>query len=103
MPTENANIGRNFRIKERMNFQIRGEFVNIFNRTIMPNPSTSNPQSPLTRGGTVNGVKVLTAGYGVMNAYAAPSTAPPQPLNGFTPVYQVYGPRTGTLIARFSF
>ena len=38
-PTENANIGRNFRIKERMNLQIRGEFVNIFNRTIMPAPS----------------------------------------------------------------
>jgi Carboxypeptidase regulatory-like domain/TonB dependent receptor len=103
MPTENANIGRNFRIKERMNFQIRGEFVNIFNRTIMPNPSTTNPQNALVQGGTINGTKVYTSGFGTMNAYAAPSTAPPQPLNGFTPVYQVYGPRTGTLIARFTF
>ena len=33
-PSENANIGRNFRIKERMNLQIRGEFVNIFNRDL---------------------------------------------------------------------
>jgi hypothetical protein len=32
-PQENFNIGRNFRIKERMNLDFRGEFVNIFNRT----------------------------------------------------------------------
>ena len=33
-PRENANIGRNFRFKERWNLQIRGEFTNIFNRTL---------------------------------------------------------------------
>ncbi len=99
MPIENANIGRNFRIKERMNLQIRGEFVNVFNRTIMANPGTSfNPQSPIIYGGLVNGVKVLTAGYGVIDAYAAPNTALSQPPNN-----QVFAPRTGTVIARFSF
>ncbi len=103
VPTENANIGRNFRIKERMNFQIRGEFVNIFNRTIMPNPSTSNPQTTPAKGGVIGGIPVYTSGFGTMNAYAAPSTAPPQPVVGFTPNYAVYGPRTGTLIARFTF
>ncbi len=41
-PTENANLGRNFRIKERMNFHIRAEFVNIFNRTLLPAPITAN-------------------------------------------------------------
>jgi hypothetical protein len=75
-PVENANIGRNFRIKERMNFQIRGEFVNIFNRTIMGNPSTSTPNLAPVQGGVVNGVKVFNSGFGVINAYAAPSAAP---------------------------
>ena len=49
LPTENANIGRNFRIKERMNFHIRAEFVNIFNRTLLPNPITTNPQNSVTK------------------------------------------------------
>ena len=44
-PEEDANFGRNFRIKERMNLQIRGEFVNILNRLSMPAPITTNPQS----------------------------------------------------------
>ena len=30
-----------------MNFQVRGEFVNIFNRTELPNPSTASPQNAL--------------------------------------------------------
>jgi hypothetical protein len=39
-PTENANIGRNFRFgpEGKFNLYIRAEFVNIFNRTLMPNP-----------------------------------------------------------------
>jgi hypothetical protein len=94
-PTENANLGRNFRIKERMNLQIRGEFVNVFNRTIMGSPGTGTPNLAPVQGGTVNGVKVFTSGFGVINAYAAPSAAPGAP--------PVFAPRTGTLIARFSF
>jgi hypothetical protein len=87
-PKENANIGRNFRIKERMNLYIRGEFVNIFNRTIMPNPSTGVvPQVALTR----NSLGYLTAGYGVINAYQAPGTS------------TIFTGRTGTLIAKFTF
>ena len=44
-PTENANIGRNFRFgpEGKFNLYIRAEFVNIFNRTLMPNPVTANP------------------------------------------------------------
>lgn len=104
-PTENANIGRNFRIKERMNLQIRGEFVNIFNRTIMPNPSTLFPQTPPVQGGMAGGARVYTSGFGIMNAYAAPSTAPPvSPGNApLTSAYNVLAPRTGTIIARFTF
>ena len=40
-PQENLNVGRIFRIKERYSFQIRGEFVNVFNRTLLPNPNTA--------------------------------------------------------------
>jgi hypothetical protein len=78
-PRENANLGRHFRIKERMDFYIRGEFVNIFNRTLLPNPSAGQaggpgPQIPVTRGAG-NGT-ILTSGFGVINAFNAPGTAP---------------------------
>jgi hypothetical protein len=88
-PQENFNFGRNFRVKERYNLQIRAEFVNIFNRTYLPNPSTSNPQSPLGK----NNLGQYTTGFGVINATAAVNTVPA--LNGAS--------RSGTLIARFTF
>jgi hypothetical protein len=91
-PVENANIGRNFRVKERMNLYIRAEFVNIFNRTIMPAPSTTNPQLP----GSKNLQGIYTSGFGIINAYASPGTTP-----GAGAPYLTG--RTGTLIARFSF
>jgi hypothetical protein len=93
-PVENANFGRNFRMgKEgRYNLFIRVEFVNIFNRTIMPNPVTTNPQNAPTR----NGLGYLTGGFGVINAYVTPGTAPAA---GTVPLVS----RSGTLIARFSF
>jgi Carboxypeptidase regulatory-like domain len=94
-PIENANIGRNFRVKERMNLYIRAEFVNIFNRTIMAAPSTSNPQNPVVHGAG-NGT-ILTSGFGVIDAYAAPGS---QPAAAVAPVLEG---RTGTIIARFSF
>jgi hypothetical protein len=86
-PVENANVGRNFRIKERMNLQIRGEFVDIFNRDLeIGSPSTASPQNPVTR----NSLGILTGGFGVNAAYLLPGTA------GATG-------RTGTVIMRFSF
>jgi hypothetical protein len=89
-PVENANFGRNFRINEKYNLQIRAEFTNIFNRTLIPSPSTATaPQNPLVR----NGLNQYTAGFGVINATAALDTVPT--LNGAS--------RAGTLIARFSF
>ena len=91
-PTENANIGRNFRIKERMNFHIRAEFVNIFNRTLLPPPITTNPQNAVTKT-----AGIYSSGFGVINTFATagsqPATATPPYLTG----------RTGTLIARFTF
>jgi hypothetical protein len=95
-PRENANIGRNFRFgKEgRYDLYIRAEFVNIFNRTLMPNPTnpSANPAVPPTK----NNLGIYIGGFGVINAYNAPNTGPAA---GTVPLVG----RTGTLIARFSF
>jgi hypothetical protein len=91
-PVENANLARNFKINERMNLYFRAEFVNIFNRTILPGPSTTNPQLPASK----NGQGIFTSGFGVINAYATPGTAPGTGAPFLTG-------RTGTLIARFTF
>jgi hypothetical protein len=91
-PAENANFGRNFRIKERMNLQIRAEFVNIFNRTIMPNPITTNPQNAVTKTAGIN-----SGGFGVINTFATQGSQPT------TAVAPLLTGRTGTVIARFSF
>lgn len=95
-PTENANIGRNFRFKERFNLFIRAEFVNIFNRTLMPPPSTANPQLPPSK----NAQGIYVSGFGTIDVYNAPGTYYPLPSQATSPYL---APRTGTLIARFSF
>ena len=89
-PAENVNFGRNFHFKERYSLQIRAEFTNIFNRTLLPQPTTTvAPQVALTK----NNLGQYTTGFGVINATAANGIVPA--LNG--------GPRSGTLIARFTF
>jgi hypothetical protein len=86
-PTESGGIGRNFRIKERMQLQFRGDFINIFNRIAMPGPSTGSPQIGISR----NTLGYVTSGFGTTPAYTAPGTA-----GAFTG-------RTGTLVMRFQF
>jgi len=92
VPTENANFGRNFRIKEKMNLQVRVEFVNIFNRTLLPNPSTANPQNAVTKTAGIN-----SSGFGVINTFATQGSIPT------TAVAPFLTSRTGTVIARFTF
>jgi Carboxypeptidase regulatory-like domain/TonB dependent receptor len=98
-PQENMNLGRTFRIKERMTFSIRAEFTNVFNRTQIGNPSTSAPQSAVSR----NSAGQLTGGFGTINlTVSGPNVAPSYTLNAV--VGQLYQPpRSGTLIARFNF
>jgi hypothetical protein len=92
-PTESFNFGRNFRIKERMNFQIRAEFTNALNRTFLGNPNTSTaPANPVGR----NNLGQITSGFGTINATSAVNGAPT--LGGNLSL-----PRQGTLIARFTF
>jgi hypothetical protein len=99
-PQENLNFGRTFRFHEnRFSFSIRAEFVNIFNRTQIGNPSTSAPAAAPTK----NNLGQYSAGFGVINlTVAGPNTPPSYTQNAV--VGQLYTlPRTGTLIARFSF
>ncbi|MBV9507037.1 MAG: hypothetical protein JO323_18755, partial [Acidobacteriia bacterium] len=94
-PTENANLGRHFRVRRgehSYDLYIRSEFVNIFNRTLFPNPSTTNPQNPVARLGP-NGP--LLSGFGVIGAYF--------PAGSYSSTAPYLLGRTGTIIARFSF
>jgi hypothetical protein len=81
-PSESMSLGRNFRIKERANLQIRGEFTNIFNRTEVNNPTATNALATQTR----NAAGLTTAGFGYINNGTVASP-----------------PRAGQLVARFTF
>jgi hypothetical protein len=103
-PQENFNIGRNFRLTERMNLQIRAEFSNIFNRMQLGNPQTTSPfsatnapQPPTVVGGRITG------GFGGYTIGSVGINGQPTfTANGV--VGQLYQqPRQGTLIARFTF
>jgi len=83
-PVENMSLARNFRVKERMNLQIRAEFTNIFNRTEMNNPTVANT-TPLTTQSR-NNLGQTTGGWGYINTGTV-----------FAP------PRSGQLVARFQF
>jgi len=89
-PNESFNIGRNFRIRERINLQVRAEFVNIFNRTYLGNPNTVNPTALPSHDKTTG---YITGGFGTVNATAIAGSYPT--IGGL--------PRTGTLVARFTF
>ncbi len=77
------SVARIFRIKERASVQLRAEFSNIFNRTEMNNPTSTNA-------GATQSSNVLTgqtiSGFGFVNTGTTFS-----------------GPRQGTIVARFQF
>ncbi len=81
-PTENANLGRTFRFKERMTFAVRAEFTNIFNRLEMANPTTT----PATLAQTRTASGAVAAGYGAIST-----------ING------TLASRQGTIVGRFTF
>jgi hypothetical protein len=81
-PAENMSLGQNFRIKERLNLQIRAKFTNIFNRTEPNNPYAVNARLPQR----TNGAGETTSGFGYINTGTVFSL-----------------PRQGQLVARFHF
>ena len=85
-PTENVNLGRNFRMgrEGKMNLQVRVEFQNVLNRHFYGQPSAGNPIASTLR---ANPNSTLSAGFGFVNF-----------LNGAGAI-----PRAGTLVGRFSF
>jgi len=62
-PSENLGLGRLFRIKERATINLRAEFTNIFNRTEVGNPTSTNILATQTR----NPTGQTTAGFGFIN------------------------------------
>jgi Carboxypeptidase regulatory-like domain/TonB dependent receptor len=95
-PRESISLARNFRLREKMNFQIRAEFTNPFNRTQIPNPIIGSAlvagggtfQSAITQQNLGNGTSVNGAGFGVINV---------RPNNA------VIGERAGLLVGRITF
>jgi hypothetical protein len=85
-PVENLALGRLFPIRERASFNIRIEFTNVFNRTEVNNPSSSNPLQAQTRVNS-NPNSQTTAGFGYINTLGTTFAAP----------------RQGQIVARFTF
>lgn len=89
------NFQRNFRFVERYSFQIRIEFQNVFNRQQLPNPTG------LAYAGGVGAVSPLAPTYQL------------QPNGNYISGFGTFGnlsngaqrgtPRSGQLIARFTF
>jgi hypothetical protein len=60
-PAENLSLGRTFRFRERMGFQIRAEFFNVFNRVFLSAPTATNAGATQVR--TAGGQTVSGFGY----------------------------------------
>jgi hypothetical protein len=85
-PQENLNLSRNFRIKERIVFHIRGEFQNVLNRTRLPQPTIGNFSADPTRFPTGANIGLYNGGFGTILPTSGTNNA-----------------RTGTFIARLTF
>jgi hypothetical protein len=100
-PAESLSLGRTFGMgnEGRFKLDVRAEFFNIFNRLFLSSPSgvgqTTQPAGPNPAATVVPTNGILTSGYGVVNT--SNITLPGQiPGNGSQP-------RTGQIVARFSF
>jgi hypothetical protein len=67
---EEINLAKTFKYRERLSFQIRVEFFNVLNRTVLPMPSSSNITTPQT---------VAISGFGRLNpaSVGSPRTGHP--------------------------
>jgi Carboxypeptidase regulatory-like domain/TonB dependent receptor len=93
-PVENFSAGRTFRIREQMNLTIRAEFINIFNRTVLPAPSSTTPLTPATCfvSGNTGPAGACQPGATIASGF------------GFIQTADIAGtPRQGQLVARFRF
>ena len=81
-PNESMSVGRIFKIRENMTFQLRAEFFNVFNRTYLNNPTATNSIASTTN----NAQGQLTSGFGYINPGSVQNN-----------------PRNGQIVARFRF
>ena len=65
-PNESMSVGRIFKIGEKKSFQIRMEYFNVFNRTYLNNPTSTNSIASTT----LNAQGQLTSGFGYINPQA---------------------------------
>jgi hypothetical protein len=91
-PVENFAFGRQFRIRERMSLNIRTEFTNILNRAYMNNPSLANPQTAPVCKLATGGNGTCSPGLQIVSGFGAINTST-----------VAYPPRTGQLVAQFTF
>jgi hypothetical protein len=100
-PAESLSLGRTFGLakEDRLKLDVRVEFFNVFNRLFLASPSgvgaTTQPGGPNPAASLVSTQGRLSSGFGVVNTFNV--TLPGQlPGNGTSP-------RTGQIVARFSF
>ncbi|HEY6345058.1 MAG TPA: TonB-dependent receptor [Bryobacteraceae bacterium] len=90
-PAESLALARTFRVKERASFMIRAEFQNVFNRLFYSMPSDSGATTITTPTGHANSfvglTGLLSSGYGYVSWVQGAGAQP----------------RSGQLVARFSF
>jgi hypothetical protein len=84
-PAESMSLGREFNVREKMSLQVRAEFTNVFNRTMLNSPTSTNALATQTRKVTSDPNSQTTAGFGYIN-------------NANTK-----GQRQGQMVARFTF
>jgi hypothetical protein len=92
-PSELANFGRNFRIKEHVSLNVRVEFTNVFNRTILPAIGLGNFSSAPTTVGVDAITKLPTRNTGLYSGGFGTIV----PING------TGGQRAGSFVARLQF
>ena len=91
---KNFNVGRTIKIHEAMELSLRAEFVNIFNRTVLPAPSSTTPLTAPTCfvSGNSGATGACQPGATIASGFGFEQTA----LIGG-------GTRTGQIVARFRF
>ncbi len=78
-PIENMNLGRTFRIHERVTLNVRAEFDNIFNRAYINNPTGVNASATQTKNAATG---LNNGGFGYINSSVSLLTYNGQPRNG---------------------
>jgi hypothetical protein len=68
-PSERMSVGRLFRMREGVTLEIRADFDNVFNRTVLPAPSSGSVTTQ-----TWNAAGMTTAGFGDIGTVSGSTT-----------------------------